>query len=86
MPLQIPLRLSLLALVGSSVLLAACPRERDPADWRAPAGVSLDPPRAAPAAGGVMLPGELADETADTLPPMPGPEETSVVGERPGQP
>lgn len=87
--MQIPR--SACALVLSAILaLSACRRAEDPADYRLPYGVSLDPPRAAPAAGGVAQTGAetapAGPAAADTVTAAPGPAATSVVGERPQQP
>jgi hypothetical protein len=58
-------RRRLLALVlFSAAMMTGCENTPPARDYVIPPGVSLDPPRAAPAAGGLVLPGAEGDTTA----------------------
>lgn len=70
-------------VLGSMLLLPGCRQAGgDPADYTIPYGVSLDPPRTAPAGGGVAQTGSAAAGRDTVGVQAPGPEATSQVDER----
>jgi hypothetical protein len=75
-------RLGFVLVLGSMLLLPGCRQAGDPADYTIPYGVSLEPPRSAPAAGGVAQTGAAAPGRDTVGVQAPGPEATSQVDER----